>query len=120
MIEISVLSEYMPSHSSDEKSKYLFSYSVTIKNESDINVQLISRHWQIVNSNGNIKTVNGIGVIGEQPVIYPGDNFTYTSATEIDTPKGEMFGTYAMETEFGERFDAEIPKFNLIIPRSLH
>jgi len=119
-IEISVLTEYMPSHSSDEERKYFFAYSVTIKNESDINVQLVSRHWKIVNSNGNIKTVDGIGVIGEQPIIYSGDNFTYTSATEIDTPIGEMFGSYSMETEFGERFDAEIPKFDLIMPRSLH
>ena len=115
-----MLTEYMPSHSSDEEGKYFFAYSVTIKNESDINVQLVSRHWKIANSNGNIKTVDGIGVIGEQPIIYPGDNFTYTSSTEIDTPKGEMFGTYSMETEFGDRFDAEIPKFDLIMPRSLH
>ena len=66
------------------------------------------------------KSIEGIGVVGEQPIIYSGEDYTYTSATEIDTPVGHMYGIYSMETEYGERFDAEIPKFHLIMPRNLH
>jgi ApaG protein len=119
-IAISIETEYVPSHSSDEDNKYFFAYAVTIKNQLAINIQLLSRHWKIVNSNGAEKSIEGIGVVGEQPIIYSGEDYTYTSATEIDTPVGHMYGIYSMETEYGERFDAEIPKFHLIMPRNLH
>jgi ApaG protein len=119
-INIEVLTEFVPSHSSDEENKYFFAYSVTIQNNSELNVQLVSRHWKIINSNGKIKDVSGLGVVGEQPIIYPGEIYSYTSATELDTPVGEMYGKYSMETEYGDQFETDIPKFNLIMPRSLH
>ena len=119
-IEINVITEFMPSHSSDEEKKYYFAYSVTIQNHSQINIQIITRHWKIENSKGAIENIDGVGVVGEQPIIYSGEDFSYTSATEIDTPNGKMYGKYTMETDYGERFETEIPQFNLTMPRNLH
>ncbi|MEK9770873.1 MAG: Co2+/Mg2+ efflux protein ApaG [Nitrosomonadales bacterium] len=119
-IKISSLTEFMPNYSSEKDNRYFFVYCITIQNQLEEKVQLLSRHWKIENSNGSIKEVKGLGVVGEQPIIAPGDSYTYTSATEIDSPVGSMHGTYTMETNSGMTFEAEIPKFDLIMPRNLH
>ena len=119
-VSISVKSEFIEEHSYVQENKYFFSYTVTIENQGLQSVQLISRHWIINNAHNEGFEVKGEGVVGEQPIIQPGDIFTYSSGTEIDTPSGSMLGTYHMVTEEGIEFDAEIPKFELNMPRTLH
>jgi ApaG protein len=119
-ILVTVETEFIESNSMVEINKYFFAYTVTIKNQGIQTVQLISRHWIIQNSNKESFEVKGSGVIGEQPVIEPGDSFSYTSGTEINTPEGVMYGTYQMMTEDVKSFDTKIPKFILSMPRTLH
>tara|TARA_B100000780_G_C20723606_1_gene287592 strand:- start:114 stop:497 length:384 start_codon:yes stop_codon:yes gene_type:complete len=119
-IIVTVETQFIETNSMVELNKYFFSYTVTIKNQGLQTVQLISRHWIIQNSNNESFEVKGQGVIGEQPVIDPGDSYVYTSGTEIDTPEGLMFGTYQMMTEDVKSFDTKIPKFKLSMPRTLH
>ena len=119
-ILVTVETEFIESNSMVEINKYFFAYTVTIKNQGIQTVQLISRHWIIQNSNKESFEVKGPGVIGEQPVIEPGDSFSYTSGTEINTPEGVMYGTYQMMTEDVKSFDTKIPKFILRTPRTLH
>ncbi len=109
-IDISVNSSYSPENSNPENNIFSFKYHVSIKNNEYYPVQLISRHWIIQNSNKESFEVKGPGVIGEQPVIEPGDSFSYTSGTEINTPEGVMYGTYQMMTEDVKSFDTKIPK----------
>ena len=119
-VVISVKSEFISERSYVEANKYFFSYTVTIKNHGLQSVQLISRHWVINNANNEKFEVKGEGVIGEQPIIKPGDMFTYTSGTEIDTPIGTMLGSYTMVNEEGVEFNAKISEFKLSMPRTLH
>ena len=119
-ILVTVETQFIESNSMVELNKYFFAYTVTIKNQGIQTVQLISRHWIIQNSNKESFEVKGSGVIGEQPVIEPGDSFSYTSGTEINTPEGVMYGTYQMMTEDVKSFDTKIPKFILSMPRTLH
>jgi len=119
-ILVTVETQFIESNSMVEINKYFFAYTVTIKNQGIQTVQLISRHWIIQNSNKESFEVKGSGVIGEQPVIEPGDSFSYTSGTEINTPEGVMYGTYQMMTEDVKSFDTKIPKFILSMPRTLH
>tara|TARA_B100000780_G_C20919117_1_gene366110 strand:+ start:245 stop:628 length:384 start_codon:yes stop_codon:yes gene_type:complete len=119
-ILVTVETQFIESNSMVELNKYFFAYTVTIKNQGLQTVQLVSRHWIIQNSNKESFEVKGQGVIGEQPVIEPGDSFSYTSGTEIDTPEGLMYGTYRMMTEDVKSFDTRIPKFILSMPRTLH
>lgn len=117
---ISVKTEFIEERSYINENKYFFSYIVTIENHGIQSVQLISRHWIINNANNEKFEVKGEGVVGEQPTIRPGEIFTYSSGTEINTPLGSMLGTYHMITEEGIEFDAKIPKFELNMPRTLH
>ena len=119
-VVISVKTEFIEERSYIKENKYFFSYNVTIENQGSQSVQLISRHWIINNAHNVSFEVKGEGVVGEQPIIQPGDIFTYSSGTEIDTPLGNMLGTYHMVTEEGIEFNAKIPKFELNMPRTLH
>jgi ApaG protein len=119
-VSISVQTEFIEERSFVEDNKYFFSYTVTIKNQGAKSVQLISRHWIINNAHNDRVEVKGEGVVGEQPIIKPGEIFTYSSGTEIDTPIGSILGSYQMETENGIEFDAEIPEQKLNMPRTLH
>lgn len=115
-IAVSVMPTYLEARSSAENSQYFWAYRVIIENRSEETVQLLSRHWMITNSRGELTEVKGPGVVGEQPVLKPGESFEYTSGAPLDTPSGMMGGAYQMETESGERFDIEIPTFSLDRP----
>ena len=118
---VTVESFHVPGRSAPERGYYFFAYRVTIENEGDTSVQLISRHWVITNANGEVKEVRGPGVAGEQPVMEPGEAFEYTSFCPLPTPVGAMNGSYQMvDLETGEEFDAEIAPFTLAEPGSLH
>ena len=119
-VSISVQTEFIEERSFVEDNKYFFSYTVTIKNQGAKSVQLMSRHWIINNAHNDRFEVKGEGVVGEQPIIKPGEIFTYSSGTEIDTPIGSILGSYQMVTENGIEFDAEIPEQKLNMPRTLH
>ena len=119
-IEIMVETQFIPERSVIEHNRFFFTYTVSIKNASLQTVQLLSRHWIFENALGEIFEVKGSGVVGEKPKIKPGDIYTYTSATEINTPTGLMYGSYQMLDENSKGFNAVIHKFKLIMPRVLH
>ena len=113
---MSVEPTYLEAESSPESSQYFWAYRVIIENRGRETVQLLSRHWMITNARGELTEVKGPGVVGEQPVLKPGELFEYTSGAPLNTSSGMMGGAYQMETESGERFDIEIPTFSLDIP----
>ncbi len=113
-ITISVEPEYLPDRSNPERNYYFFTYHVTIHNEGEQTVQLLNRHWIITNSLGMREEVRGPGVIGEQPVLEPGESFDYSSFCPLNTPQGTMEGSYEMAVEGGENFEAKIPLFTLV------
>src|SRR5271167_3594318 len=115
-IAVSVEPTYLETRSSPERSQYLWAYRVVIENQGRETVQLLSRHWMITNARGELTEVKGPGVVGEQPVLKPGQRFEYKSGVPLDTPSGMMGGAYQMESERGERFDIEIPAFSLDRP----
>ena len=115
-IAVSVEISYLETHSSPDDSQYFWAYRVTIENQGNETVQLLSRHWMITNARGELTEVKGPGVVGEQPVLKPGESFEYTSGAPLNTPSGMMGGAYQMETESGEHFDIEIPTFSLDRP----
>jgi ApaG protein len=115
-IAVSVEPTYLETRSSPESSQYLWAYRVIIENQGRETVQLLSRHWMITNARGELTEVKGPGVVGEQPILKPGQRFEYTSGVPLDTPSGMMGGAYQMECEGGERFDIEIPTFSLDRP----
>ena len=119
-VSVSVQTEFIEERSFVEDNKYFFAYTVTIKNQGAQSIQLMSRHWIINNAHNERFEVKGDGVVGEQPIIQPGEIFTYSSGTEIDTPIGSMLGSYQMVTENGIEFDAEIPEKKLNMPMTLH
>ena len=116
--KVSVLVEsiYLEEHSEPMENSYLWAYKVKIKNDGTEKVKLISRHWKIFDSNGNFREVKGKGVVGEQPIIQPGDEFEYTSGTPLNTSSGLMHGSYQMEDFKGRAFEVVIPPFSLDIP----
>lgn len=121
--EISITTEvnFIPEQSDESLGRYVFAYTITITNTGNVTAQLISRHWLITDAEGHVQEVRGLGVVGEQPLLKPGQSFEYTSGTAIATPVGTMRGTYQMVTEdTGEKFDATIPEFILSVPRVLH
>ena len=120
--EITVTSRitYIPEQSDAAGNRYVFAYTITIKNTGSVTAQLISRHWIITDANNQLQEVRGLGVVGEQPRLRPDESFEYTSGTAIATPVGTMRGTYQMVAEDGLQFDAAIPEFTLSIPRVLH
>ena len=115
-IAVSVEPVYLEARSSPGSSQYFWAYRVAVENQGMETVQLLSRHWMITNARGELNEVKGPGVVGEQPVLKPGESFEYTSGAPLDTPWGLMGGSYQMETESGERFDIEIPTFSLDSP----
>ena len=112
-IAVSVVPTYLEARSSPKNSQYFWAYRVIIENQGLETIQLLSRHWMITNARGEFTEVKGPGVVGEQPVLKPGESFEYTSGCPLDTTSGMMGGAYQMETESGERFDIEIPTFSL-------
>ncbi len=119
-VRVQVRSEFSPSHSEPDKSKWFFLYTVTITNEGHDTVQLVTRHWIITDAMGQVEEVRGPGVVGQQPVLEPGQAFEYTSGCPLPTPFGSMHGTYKMITADGEPFDAEIASFELQAPFTVH
>jgi ApaG protein len=119
-IIVEVETSYVEGQSEPDNERYVFSYTITIRNEGGQPAQLLSRHWIITDAHGNIQEVKGEGVVGEQPHLNPGEGFQYTSGAMISTPVGSMRGTYQMLADDGNEFDAEIPPFTLAIPRTLH
>ncbi|MBU0724976.1 MAG: Co2+/Mg2+ efflux protein ApaG [Alphaproteobacteria bacterium] len=113
---VTVRPVYLEDQSSPAESHYVWAYQVHIENQSDRTVQLRSRFWQITDALGRTQEVRGEGVVGEQPVLRPGDSFDYTSGTPLTTPSGIMMGAYTMETETGDHFDIAIPAFSLDSP----
>lgn len=119
-IDVDVITNYIEEQSSPEQNRFVFSYTVTIRNTGSLAAKLLTRHWIINDANGNIQEVHGEGVVGEQPYLRPDDSFEYTSGTVIETPVGSMEGSYQMITDDGLAFDANIPAFTLSLPNSLH
>ncbi len=112
-IRIAVQSVYVPERSDPDEKQWFFAYQVRVSNEGTETAQLVSRHWIITDADGHVEQVKGPGVVGEQPVLRPGESFEYTSACPLGTPVGTMHGSYQMVTTGGERFDAEIAPFSL-------
>jgi ApaG protein len=115
-IEVSVEPRYMDEQSNTATSQYFWAYTVEIANHGSETVQLRSRHWRIMDGHGRLQEVRGPGVVGEQPILNPGDSFKYTSGCPLETPDGMMSGTYLMVTGQGESFEVEIPAFSLDSP----
>jgi len=115
-IEVSVLPVYIDERSDPEKNVYFWAYRVQIDNQSEETVQLHSRYWHITNAEGVVEEVSGEGVVGEKPVIPPGEQFEYTSGCPLTTPSGIMVGHYEMKTESGENLRVMIPAFSLDLP----
>lgn len=119
-IKVEPSPQFLADQSDPESGRYLFAYTITIVNVGDVPAQLVSRHWIITDGNGEVQEVRGLGVIGKQPLLRPGESFRYTSGTSLTTPIGTMKGTYQMVAEDGTHFDAEIPEFVLAAPHVLH
>lgn len=119
-IRVTVDTEYVPSKSRPDLSRWFFAYTIRIANEGSSRVQLLSRHWIITDANGRVEEVKGPGVVGMRPILEPGQAFEYTSACPLETPFGSMQGTYQMVSLEDERFDVEIPTFVLREPFSLN
>jgi ApaG protein len=119
-VRVRVESSYVPERSSPREGRYFFAYRVRIANVGEETVQLVSRHWVITDGDGRVEHVQGPGVVGEQPVLEPGESFEYTSFCPLPTPIGSMHGTYQMVAAGGSRFDAEIAPFSLAVPSALN
>ena len=115
---VTVRTQYLPEQSDPSRTNFVFTYSITIKNTGTVGAQLIARHWVITDANGKVEEVKGLGVVGQQPFLKPGEGFEYTSWTRIGTPRGTMSGSYFCVAEDGERFDAVVPAFSLAVQRS--
>lgn len=119
-LHVTVETQYLPSQSEPDESKFVFAYTITISNTGNQAAQLLSRHWLITDANNDVQEVRGEGVVGEQPTIGPNSSFTYTSGTLLPTDVGHMQGSYQMLSEDGHLFDVEIPAFTLAPPHTLH
>ena len=119
-IEVIVETHYLPEQSDPDAERYFFAYRIHITNVGTTAAQLISRHWIITDAEGKVEEVRGLGVVGNQPLLQPGESFEYTSSCPLPTPVGTMKGTYQMVAEDGTRFDAPISEFVLAMPRTLH
>ena len=119
-VAVSSQTQYVPEQSDEENSRFVFAYTITIRNRGSIPAQLVSRHWIITDGRNQVQEVRGLGVVGVQPLIKPGESYEYTSGTAIATPVGTMKGSYQMVAEDGTHFDAQIPEFTLSVPRVLH
>lgn len=119
-VDVDVITNYIPEQSSPDEDRFVFAYTVTIRNTGKLAAKLLTRHWIINDANGKVQEVHGEGVVGEQPYLKPGESFQYTSGTVIETPVGSMEGTYQMVTDEGDAFNAIIPVFTLSYPNALH
>ena len=119
-VKVTALPQFVAEQSDPDAERYVFAYTITVENVGTVTAQLISRHWIITDGNSNVQEVRGLGVIGEQPLLRPGEKFEYTSGCQLETPVGTMRGTYQLVAEDGTAFEAEIPEFTLSIPRVLH
>lgn len=119
-IRVQVRSVYVPERSLPQQRQYFFAYHIRIANEGTETAQLLSRHWIITDANGDVQEVRGPGVVGETPVLAPGQAFEYTSFCPLPTSVGTMQGSYTMETDAGERFEADIAPFTLAMPYALN
>ena len=119
-IGIKVATNYVDDQSEPDADRYVFAYTITISNDSDVPATLVSRHWVITDANGKVQEVSGDGVVGEQPHLNPGERFRYSSGAVLETPVGAMQGLYRMETDSGASFDAPIDPFTLAVPGVLH
>lgn len=115
-VQITVEPSYLPDHSNPQTGHHVWAYSIEIVNLGAQSIQLLSRYWQITDAFGHLEEVRGPGVVGEQPIIEPGDSFHYTSGCPLDAPSGIMVGEYEMQTASGDLFKAKIPAFSLDIP----
>ena len=119
-IQITVETLYLPDQSEPDGERYVFAYTVTIRNTGRLPARLESRHWIITDANGKVQEVSGDGVVGEQPKLNPGETYRYSSGAILETPVGAMQGSYRMQAEDGFGFDAPIPPFTLAVPGVLH
>ncbi len=119
-ISVNVQPSYIADQSDPGSNHFVFAYTVTIINNGNIPAKLLTRHWIITDGDGNTQEVKGEGVVGEKPYLKPGEGFSYTSGTMINTPIGTMHGSYQMIADDGVNFDAEIPAFSLTVPGLLH
>ena len=119
-IEVSVQSRYLEDESAPDRDYYVFAYTVRLQNTGSVGARLVSRHWVITDGNGEVEEIRGEGVIGQQPLLKPGESFEYSSGAVLKTDVGSMRGSYRMEADDGNGFDADIPAFTLSIPRVLH
>ena len=119
-ITVTPKASFLPDQSDPGKNQFVFSYTITITNTGDVPAQLVSRHWIITDGDHKVQEVKGLGVVGQQPLLQPGESFEYTSGTSIATAVGTMRGSYQMRAEDGATFDAPIPPFTLSVPRTLH
>ncbi|MEO8848703.1 MAG: Co2+/Mg2+ efflux protein ApaG [Casimicrobiaceae bacterium] len=111
---------YLEDQSDPDKDHYVFAYTVTLTNTGSVGAKLVSRHWIITDAEQHVQEVKGLGVVGQQPVLKPGESFEYTSGASIPTQVGTMRGAYQMVADDGHAFDADIPQFTLSVPRTLH
>ena len=119
-IRVDVDTSYLEDQSDPKERRYVFSYTITIRNEGSVPARLLTRHWIITDSNGKVQEVRGEGVVGEQPYLKPGQGFRYSSGAVLETPVGAMQGSYQMIADDGEQFDAPISPFRLAMPGLLH
>jgi ApaG protein len=119
-ISVNVDTRYLEDQSDPGESRYVFAYTITIRNRGTVPAKLLGRHWVITDANGKVQEVRGEGVVGEQPHLMPGQGFRYTSGAVLETPVGSMQGSYLMLADDGERFEAPIQAFSLAIPGSIH
>lgn len=119
-ISIDVATQYLEDQSDPRENRYVFSYTITIRNEGPVAAKLLTRHWIITDANGRVQEVRGDGVVGEQPRLAPGQGFRYASGAVLETPVGVMQGSYQMVTDSGSRFDAPIAPFSLAMPGVMH
>lgn len=119
-LAIDVATRYLDDQSEPEQDRYVFAYTIRIRNAGSVPARLLGRHWVITDANGKVEEVDGEGVVGEQPWLQPGEAFQYTSGAVLETDLGTMEGRYEMLADDGTRFDAAIPAFTLTVPRTLH
>jgi len=117
-LTVTVVPEFLEEHSRPEEGHYVWAYHIKIVNDGADRVQLINRYWKIIDAQGRVQEVRGVGVVGEQPVLEPGEEYSYTSGCPLPTPSGLMLGAYEMSKDTGERFDISVPVFSLDSPNA--